>query len=98
MRVRRWVVLFAACVLLAAAPTAAQASAGQAPNDKRPPFVVTGHVRPVTFREAASNKSLRWFADAQTILEIPDPAYYVADSTMVDGSPAFDFWPGGDER
>lgn len=91
MRVPRWSVLAAGFVLLAAGPAVAQASSGHPSSDNHPPFVVTGDVRQVTYPDAVNNKSLRWFSDAQTILRIPEPSYYVAKSSVVDGSPAFDF-------
>lgn len=91
MRLRRWVILVVGSVLLASAPASALASSSGTPSEKKPPFVVTGHVRQIALRDAVKDKSLRWFSKEQTTLEILEPAYYVSQITYVDGSPTFDF-------
>lgn len=87
MRVLRWIALLTACVVFAGLPAAAQA----APSAKRPAFVVTGHVRQVAYREAENDKSLRWFSDEQTVLDITEPSYYLAETVNAEGSAAFEF-------
>lgn len=87
MRVHRWSALVIACLLLATTPAAA--SAGQ-PSENRP-FVVSGHVRQVSFRDALKDQTLTWFKDTQTVLDIVEPAYYLAQVSLVDGNAAFEF-------
>jgi hypothetical protein len=95
MRDRRLVVLVAGFILLAAAPTAVQASPRpvetRVPIAKVPGFVVTGHVRRVDFREVVNDRSLTLFPDEQTVLEIPEPTYYRAQPSAAGGPNTFEF-------